>query len=1025
MGHGDGIDVSKAVRDALPNVDLDAPTEEDLRVVSLAAYLELLAERHGLSEHHEEKLAHRARQPTRFLPFLSHYLGLDLDSLDLDLLRTRLYRTFVDLAPADANLADPDRLLGIAQVNWNLSWDRNDRPLLPLRNGPLVSARDRYGNATTQATLVWATCAGAEPKDLGQELRYNRTEYVREGRIGTSGQALRSSASRLAVLAAQHLIKTTRGTPPSLAGAGVTTVTRRSHLTPSIVWDEQGAVGPADDTTPDLPRGTTANTPSRRSIGSALAGVATRAERLRGLVPVTPRPTTFSPATFLSGGSMTPTDVARYGVPRRIDFAGAVLSLDEVARRLCAEETVGLLAAGPGEGKSTYLHALRSALADRAIVFTWHPTAEPDWDEIQRFRELVAAVHPADGSEELPIVIVGELQTQPSREQEEALIDTFQSVPSGLATSRTSLVLAGRPAWLNRIRQRSTAGVTMRLVPLTKDEADSLVENLERAYQACTEEQGSAWANAEFPNLGQFLAMPPASRSAALRQGSSLVGPLLRAAYGAKFADRLRAEYSDLAEAEREAYLLVSLATSSIGGVSDDLLVSVCPDADVEGCSTGVPWLWHGSDGLHRARHEMIGRLVVEDASASTVREIGWTIRKVIDAAKSGLEARDLLRNVVHIYDEPQSLIPDRQRKTEPRFREAIRTGILYDRASWEQFEESLGSAGDLLAFSYFLHRLLPDKRGSRADYLLARSEHLLTRAEAVAIPGSPAAERASFYRILTAREGRRLRGQVVDDLDDVKTLIRMMSHSWPDSRLCAQVLSMGLSALKHCELDEDEEDEVAQAILEAWQRLRVQGSTRNLVYRYAPFVSRDLCEWPLDRRMSLWQAGWEFSRALSSPDGALACLIDNELWKMERRSGEQVQAKLPQRRRDVLSLSVVPGQSDAEVVLRYAEFVGADDGSARNAILVVADELAVSDDPTTRSMALHARAIVTNDVDDRSASLIAAMDDYSRSMTSRDEWIERGEYWKRALRELRTIDSEAASSWASQVAAVGRKFAI
>ena len=105
-----------------------------------------------------------------------------------------------------------------------------------------------------------------------------------------------------------------------------------------------------------------------------------------------------------------------------------------------------------------------------------------------------------------------------------------------------------------------------------------------------------------------------------------------------------------------------------------------------------------------------------------------------------------------------------------------------------------------------------------------------------------------------------------------------MMSQSWPEAILYAQVLSLGLSALKNCDLDDHEEDEIAQAVLEAWQRLRVEGTTREQVYRYAPFVSRDLSEWPLDRRLSLWQAAWEFSRALANPDGALACLIDVEL---------------------------------------------------------------------------------------------------------------------------------------------------
>ena len=55
---------------------------------------------------------------------------------------------------------------------------------------------------------------------------------------------------------------------------------------------------------------------------------------------------------------MTAAEVARYGVQRRIDFDGTIMDLEEVADRLCLEETVGFLPAGPGEGKSTYLQDL-------------------------------------------------------------------------------------------------------------------------------------------------------------------------------------------------------------------------------------------------------------------------------------------------------------------------------------------------------------------------------------------------------------------------------------------------------------------------------------------------------------------------------------------------------------------------------------------------------------------------------------------------------------------------------------------
>lgn len=879
------------MRAALRGVDMDAPSESELRVIVLAGFLDLLSEQHGLSEDYDKALSARAKQPTRFLPFLGHYLGVDFESLETEVLRTRLYATLDELVPATPDLAE--RGLGIAQVYWNLSWEEDDRPKLPLRHGPPVETTDNRGKPTRVVPLIWADWISSGRKNLGLELRSKRADAVAGGPIGTSGRGLIQSGARLAVLAARQLIETNIAQPPTLCCTLITTVDGGGTPKLCVVWQDDADSGGSEGG-------------FNRTLEAAVEETANRAGRLRGLAIVTQRASALSPTTFLSGGSMTAAEVARYGVPRRIDFDGTILGVEEVADRICGEATVGFLPAGPGEGKSTYLHALTAVLVNRAITFTWNPGAAPDWAEVQRFRDKVAS-RASFASEEIPVVIVGELQRNPSREQEDLLIEVFQSVPSGLATSTTSLILAGRPAWLNRIRQRSPSGLTMRLMPLAEDEAGSLVENLAAAYVACGEARGEDWTQIQFPNLGEFLAMPMASRIAVFRRGPSLVGALLRAAYGSRFADRLRAEYNDLADADREAYLLVSLATSSLGGISEDLLMSICPAAAVEQCSAGTPWLRQHSDGLHRARHEMIGRLVVEDADAATRSEIGSIIRKVIGAAHADPEARDLLRSVVHVYDDPRSLIPWRQRKSESQFRDGIRAGITNDRTSWERFETSIGNAaGELLSFSYFLHRLLPGARPSDAEYLLERSERLLALAEAAASPGSPTAERSRYHRIITARERRRRRGDVVDDPNDVITLIPMMSHSWPEAILYAQVLSLGLSTLKNCDLDDDEEDEIAQAVLEAWQRLRLEGTTREQVYRYAPFVSRDLSEWPLDRRLSLWQTAWEFSRALATPDGALACLIDVELAKLQKNSGADL-AKLARRRKDVLSLSVVP----------------------------------------------------------------------------------------------------------------------
>ena len=567
----------------------------------------------------------------------------------------------------------------------------------------------------------------------------------------------------------------------------------------------------------------------------------------------------------------------------------------------------------------------------------------------------------------------------------------------------------------------------MRLVPLGGAEAELLIKNLADAHVACCQEKGPAWTNAHFPNLGHFLAQPHPSQVAVLRDGPSLVGSLLHAAYGREFLSRLIAEYEDLEPAERAAYLLVSFATSSLGGISEELLESICHDADIERASAGSPWQ-RDRDRVHSARHEMIGKIVLEDRDAATARDISRMIGHVVDAAESSPEALGLLFNSVHIFDQSRSLVPEQKRKTEPQFRAAVRTGILENRESWERLELSIGSKpGEILECAYVLHRLLPENLGGgeKNEYLLAHSEHLLALAESAATRGSPLADRARYHRIFVARAARGLRGDVVDDFSDIKALLPMIGQTWPQAPFYAQVVSLGLSTLKHCDLDEDESDQVAGAVLEAWQRLRVVGEpTDEETYGYSSFVARDLYLLAVERRLSLWGAAWEFSRALANPDGALACLLDADLVKLERSSTGEDAAALRARRRRILSETVITGQTNAEVVLRFADLAATDE-TARRVVRQVGSQLAAAHDATTRSMALHVVAMVATTDGERLDHLRAAIVAYEQSIESRDDWLTRGSFWKHALRELRDLASDEASALEPRLAAAARKFRI
>lgn len=299
---------------------------------------------------------------------------------------------------------------------------------------------------------------------------------------------------------------------------------------------------------------------------------------------------------------------------------------------------------------------------------------------------------------------------------------------------------------------------------------------------------------------------------------------------------------------------------------------------------------------------------------------------------------------------------------------------------------------------------------------------YLLAQAEAAAAPGSQLASQARYRLVFVERDARRARGDRVDDLHDVKTLIPMLDETWPDAQFYSQFVSVGLSALKDRDLDREQCDEIAQAVLKAWQRLRIEGDITDLVYAYSSFVARDTYAWRPERRRELWQAAWEFSHALANPDGSLACLLDDELIKMEKDKVED-KATLHARRQRLLSDSVVRGQDNAEVVLRFAEFAATEDEAARRRIALVARALSASDNPVTRSMALHALAIVAIKPEERVEHLRIALPAYEQSMTSRDDWLTRGLYWKRALHELRKLTPGETSSLDKHLARAGQRF--
>ena len=132
-------------------------------VVTMAAYLDLLAKEYGLTESQDLDTdpLERTHQPESVMDVVRHFFASEGVELNAESVRARLYNVFVDLA-ADAsarktlNRNTPlteRKLLHLAQIYWNL--EANDvRPKLPIKPG---GGRDIPvpGHSKDFATMNW------------------------------------------------------------------------------------------------------------------------------------------------------------------------------------------------------------------------------------------------------------------------------------------------------------------------------------------------------------------------------------------------------------------------------------------------------------------------------------------------------------------------------------------------------------------------------------------------------------------------------------------------------------------------------------------------------------------------------------------------------------------------------------------------------------------------------------------------------------------------------------------------------
>lgn len=191
--------LSKAVWDSMPPELHRVEDEVASQKIALAAFLDHLSSKHGLSERHETSLVERASAGLSAFPFLSSLLGLEDDELDPDFFRTLLYRQLL-LLTEDYEPKRRRRVLATAQIHWALSAD-DTRGELPVKPDRKVADVDKQGKPIEVFASIGVSRKGKNLADLGRSVRTNEVVGV-----GTSGQSLRAEAANSAVQIAARIV---------------------------------------------------------------------------------------------------------------------------------------------------------------------------------------------------------------------------------------------------------------------------------------------------------------------------------------------------------------------------------------------------------------------------------------------------------------------------------------------------------------------------------------------------------------------------------------------------------------------------------------------------------------------------------------------------------------------------------------------------------------------------------------------------------------------------------------------------
>ncbi|RSM82562.1 hypothetical protein DMH04_25560 [Kibdelosporangium aridum] len=323
----------------------------------------------------------------------------------------------------------------------------------------------------------------------------------------------------------------------------------------------------------------------------------------------------------LDGGELTPLHARHRAIlERRVLFDGEECIPAEILERLDQYKGQTLFVTGDvGDGKTTYVNGLVASARSNQIFIRWSERSKPyKPKEVARFRDAVdkLLIEPTDWC----LILVYEINNRTSAKLDKHLRRGLSLRESD--DDQTVVILDGRTADYDRLKQELNLR-PLQLLPLHgPTSARKWAELLEKARDRLVDEgnRDSKLDNL-YPNLRAFLDSGSVAQERLLSDPRDpLLVKVIKAVYGQTLRQKVESELVRLDDADQHAYLHVCLASLVEIELSNNMLTLLAPRAKIVARSKRDPWI-HGDKG-HRARHHVIGQVLLETETSVTSAKI-------------------------------------------------------------------------------------------------------------------------------------------------------------------------------------------------------------------------------------------------------------------------------------------------------------------------------------------------------------------------------------------------------------------